>query len=234
MARGIEITPPFFEVGPKAYLYGPPMVEFALAADRASRDTGVQVIITPQAVDLAPVARIVETVLVFAQHMDALVPGRGIGSTLPEAVRAAGAVGTLLNHVERRLSRDELKRTMRRADELGLATLVCADDAEDAASIAALGPTAIIVEAPQLIAGGRRAEAERAAIAAANEAIWTVDPGIRVLHAAGIAGPQDVYDVIAAGAQGTGSTSAIFTAPDPAAMLRDMLDAVRDAWDSTS
>ena len=161
------------------------------------------------------------------------MPGRGVGSVLPEAVKAAGAEGVLLNHVERRLSRSELARTMRRAGEVGLATMVCADDVQDAVSIAELSPDVIIVEAPDLIAGGRRGEGSRAAIAAANAAIWRVDPAIRVLHGAGINGPQDVYDVTAAGAQGAGSSSAVFTASDPAAMLEEMISSMRDAWNRT-
>ena len=233
MSTALEITPPFFEVGPKAYVYGRAVVEIARAADALSRTYGVQVILTPQYVDIPAVVREVERVLVFAQHMDSLEPGRGVGSVLPEALRDAGAVGVLLNHVERRLPRPELARTIRRADEVGLATMVCADDASDAAAIAALGPNAIIVESPVLIAGGRRDEDERQAIAEANEAIWRVDPRIRVLHGAGINGPRDVFDVVAAGAQGTGSSSAIFTAPDPRAMLEEMIRSMRAAWDGS-
>jgi triosephosphate isomerase len=229
---GLEITPPFFEVGPKAYAWGAAMVDLAKRAEALSRAYDVRVIVTPQYVDIPAVAQAVERVMVFAQHMDALPPGRGVGSVLPEAVKAAGAQGVLLNHVERRLSRVELTETMRRADEVGLATIVCADDVDDAVGIARLSPDVIIVESPDLIAGGRRDDS-RGAIAAANEAIRQVDPSIRVLHGAGINGPQDVYDVTAAGAQGAGSSSAIFTAPDPAAMLEAMIKAMRDAWDST-
>ena len=54
-----------------------------------------------------------------------------------------------------------------------------------------------------------------------------------MLHGAGISGARDVYEVIAAGAQGTGSSSAIFTADDPLAMLEDMIRSVREAWDRT-
>jgi triosephosphate isomerase len=229
----VQITPPFFEIGPKAYAYGRAIVDLARRADALGRDHGVQVIITPQAVDIAPVAAAVTSALVFAQHMDSLPVGRGVGSVLPEAVKAAGASGVLLNHVERRLSRDEIARTVRRAAEVSLATMVCADDARDAAEIAALHPAVIIVESPELIAGGRRDDAERRAIAAANEAIWRVDPAVRVLHGAGINDASDVAAVIAAGAEGTGSSSAIFTAADPAAMLEAMIRAVRDAWDRT-
>ena len=233
MYSGLEITPPFFEIGPKAYMYGRDVVNVARKADALSRAYGVHVIFTPQYVDIPAVARAVETLFVFAQHMDSLEPGRGVGSVLPEAVKAAGASGVLLNHVERRLSREELARTIRRADEVGLATMVCADDIPDAVSIAGLGPNAIIVEAPALIAGGRRDDDARRSIAAANEAVWQVNPGIRVLHGAGIAGAQDVYDVVAAGAQGTGSSSAIFAADDPPAVIEAMIRAVREAWDST-
>ncbi len=233
MNRGAEITPPFFEVGPKAYSWGPAIVDVARAADELSRDCGVTILLTPQYTDIARVADAVEHVLVFAQHMDALRPGRGQGSVLPEAVKAAGAVGVLLNHVERRLPPDQLAATMRRADEVDLATMVCADDARQAAELARLGPDVIIVEAPVLIAGGRRGRDSAAGIAAANEAIWRVDPAIRVLHGAGINGPRDVYDAIAAGAQAVGSSSAIFTAEDPIAMLAAMIRAERDAWDAT-
>lgn len=231
--RGLEITPPFFEIGPKAYMFGKEVLDLARRADALSRAYRVQIVITPQYVDIPVIAHEVDALLVFAQHMDSLERGRGIGSVLPEAVKAAGAVGVLLNHVERRLSRDELARTIRRADEVGLATMVCADDARDAASIAELGPNVIIVEAPVLIAGGRRDCGGHQAIAAANEAIWRVNPEIRVLHGAGITGAQDVYDVVAAGAQGTGSSSAIFTASDPQAMLEEMIRSVREAWDRT-
>ena len=229
----LEIKPPFFEIGPKAYMFGREVLDLARRADSLSREYEVQVIFTPQAVDIPLIAHQVDAVLVFAQHMDSLQPGRGTGSILPEAVKAAGAAGVLLNHVEKRLSREELARTIRRAGEVGLATMVCADDAEDAASVAALEPNVIIVEAPVLIAGGRRDGSGRLAIAAANEVIWRVNPAICVLHGAGISGARDVYDVIAAGAQGTGSSSAIFTANDPKAMLESMIRAVREAWDLT-
>jgi triosephosphate isomerase len=230
--RGLEITPPFFEVGPKTYAWGEDVVDLARRADVMSRTLGVDVVLTPQYVDIPTVAAAVERVLVFAQHMDPLAPGRGIGAVLPEAVRAAGAVGVLLNHVEQRLPRDVLERTMRRADDVGLATMVCADDVEDAVAIARLGPNIIIVEEPLMIAGGRRSEAAQVSIATTNAAIQRVDPAIRVLHGAGINGPEDVYDVIASGAEGTGSSSAIFTAGDPAAMLEAMLRSARAAWDS--
>ncbi len=229
----LAIAPPLFEVGPKAYAWGREMLDLARHAAELGERWSVRIIVTPQHVDLPVIASEVPGVLVFAQHMDALRPGRGVGSVLPEAVRAAGAAGVLLNHAERRLTRRELTRTMHRATEVGLATMVCADDAADAAEIARLGPDVIIVESPELIGAGSPADGERASVARVDEAIRRVDPEIRILHGAGIGSARDVYDVIAAGAQGTGSSSAIFTAPDPHAMLAAMVRAVREAWDMT-
>lgn len=232
-SRGVEITPPFFEVGPKAYMFGPQLMDLALRADALSEEHGVDVILTPQFVDIPDIARAMRRVRVFAQHMDPIHPGRGIGSVLPEALSAAGATGVLLNHAERRISRGELARTMQRAAEVGLATMVCADNVADATEVALLGPDVIIVEEPSLIGTGMVMGRATSAVMEINAVIKHVSPTIRVLQAAGIGDEQDVYDVIAAGAEGTGSTSAIFCAAHPAAMLEAMIKAVRSAWDST-
>jgi triosephosphate isomerase (TIM) len=233
MYRGLEITPPFFEIGPKAYLYGKTLLALARHADAMSNKYAVQIIITPQCVDIALLAQEMERVLVFAQHMDSLDVGRGIGSVLPEAVKASGAGGVLLNHFEKRLSIDELQRTMKRADEVGLATMVCADNLEDAADIARMAPNIIIAESPELIGVGKRGDDDRQAIAKINQIVWDINPEIRVLHGAGISCGEDVYKIIAAGAQGTGSTSGIVQAKDPFAMLEEMISSVRAAWDKT-
>ncbi len=233
MYRGLEITTPFFEIGPKAYLYGKTLLALAKHADAMSRKYEVQIIITPQHVDIGLLAHEMHRVLVFAQHMDSLEVGRGIGSVLPEAVKEAGAKGVLLNHFEKRLSMDALQRTMKRADEVELATMVCADNLEDAAAIAMLEPNIIIAESPELIGVGKRGDDDRRAIAKINQIVWNVNRKIRVLHGAGISCGQDVYDIIAGGAQGTGSTSGIIQAKDPFAMLEEMISSVRAAWDKT-
>lgn len=232
MYRGIEITPPFFELGPKGYMFGPEMLRLSIRADQLSREYEVQIIIDPQYVDIPLIAQRVQRAMVFAPHMDPIAPGRGQGAVLPEAIKAAGAAGVVLNHVEHRLSGDELARTIRRADEVGLATMVCADDVEGAVLIAELAPNIIVVESPELIGTGSGGERDSATIAATDRAIWLVNPEIRVLHGAGIGSARDVFGVIAAGAQATGSSSGIFKAPDPEAVLGEMIKAVREAWDA--
>jgi triosephosphate isomerase len=126
-----------------------------------------------------------------------------------------------------------LERTIRRADEVCLASMACADNLEQAVVIARMRPNIIIAESPDLIGTGKRLANDRQTIAEINEAVWAIDPKIRVLHGAGIGNGQDVYDIICAGAQAAGSTSGILKADDPFAMLDEMICSVRAGWNKT-
>lgn len=225
----MNIKPPFFEIGPKSYLYGDDILELALAADKASKKYGVDIIFTTPVVDIRRVAQETERLHVFAPHMDPIYPGRGLADILPESLVAAGAEGVMLNHTEKPLSYEVLSETIRRAKEVGLTTIVCADSAREAADIARLRPDIIVAEPSELIGTGVSVGEEY--VAAAMDAVHNVDPDILVLTAAGIAGGQDVFDVIAAGADATGSSSGVAKAEDRAAMVDEMISAVRRAWD---
>jgi triosephosphate isomerase len=229
---GSQLRAPVFEIGLKGYVYGVEAVRLAEAADRLSRELDVAVIFDPQAVDIPAVARATERLLVFAQHMDPVAVGRGVGAVLPEALREAGAVGTLLNHSERRMTLGDITRAIRRAHEVGLATLVCADSPEEAAAIAQLGPDIVLAEPPELIATSRSAATEmRGFVERSVEMVGRVDPGIIVMCGAGVQTPDDVEAMIRLGVGGTGSSSGVLRAADPVALMRAMLTAMKRAWD---
>jgi len=221
---------PFFEFGPKAYLYGEKMVKLAEYADELSEKFEVDIIIDPQTLDIPEMARRCKRVLVFGQHMDCITPGRGMGAILPEALKAWGAQGTLLNHAERRLSLTDLELAIHRARENALMTMVCADNPDQAAALAAFSPDIIVVESPQLI-GKERSGEDNKSIPEINKRIRAINPGIMLLHSAGIKTAQDVYNVICSGSDGAGSSSALALAEDPFKMFHDMVEAVRKAWD---
>ena len=231
MYKDYRITPPFFEIGLKAYLWGKKVLDLAIFANEISQKYKVQIIITPQYVDLSEVAKACPNLHVYAQHMDTLPVGRGVGSVLPEAIKDSGAKGILLNHAEKPLPRDVIERTIRRADEVGLASMVCAGSRDELDAIARMTPNIILAEAPQLIGIGKRSPADQDAIRWTNELVRNIDPAIHVLHGAGIADDHDVYEIISLGAEATGSTSGILSAKDPFLMLEKMIQAVRAAWD---
>jgi len=227
------ITPPFFEFGPKAYIFGEELLKLAKYADQISEKYNVPLIITPQHVDIPLLKRETKNLLIFAQHMDPLPIGRGIGRILPEAIKAAGAIGVLLNHAEYPLPIDIIHQTIERADKVGLASLVCAGNPEEIKQIAYLKPNILLAESPELIGTGKRGANDQEVIKKINDLVWEIDPKIKILHGAGISCGEDVYNVIAAGAQATGSTSGIIKAENPSLMLEEMLKNVRKAWDKT-
>lgn len=223
-------SPAFFEIGPKSYLYGEDILDLARAADAASERYGVHIIFTRPIVEIARVKAATRHIHVFAPHMDPLRPGRGLADILPESLVAAGAEGVMLNHVEKPLSISVLRETILRADEVGLATIVCADSIKEASMIAQLNPNIIVAEPSELIGTGITNGPEY--IKAAVDAVKSVNPEILVLPAAGISNGEDVFNTIFAGADATGSSSAIAKAADRVAMMDEMIFAVRRAWDA--
>ena len=224
-----KINVPFFEIGPKSYLYGDEILDLALAADRASEQYGVDIIFTCPVVDIRRVKEATKHIAVFAPHMDPIPVGRGLADILPESLVAAGADGVMLNHVEKPVTFEVLAQTITRAEEVGLTTIVCADSMADAGKIATLHPDIIVAEPSELIGTGVSVGPEY--VEAATKCVKDVDPAILVLTAAGIANGQDVYNTIIAGADATGSSSGIAKAADRAAMVDEMIAAVRKAWD---
>lgn len=230
MKQHFALKPPFFEIGPKSYLVGDDVLSLALAADAASKKYDVDIIFTTPVADIRRVAEATERIFVFAPHMDPIRPGRGLADILPESLVAAGAVGVMLNHCEKPISLGTLNQAIRRADEVGLATIVCTDTIEEASAVACLAPNIIVAEPSELIGTGHTSSMHY--VKASIDAVKRVNPDIYVLQGAGISKGQDVYDVIFAGAEATGSSSGIIKAADRAAMIDEMICAVRRAWDA--
>ena len=90
------IKAPFFEIGPKSYLYGDDILSLALAADLASEKYNVDIIFTCPVVDIRRVKENTKQIHVFAPHMDPIPVGRGLADILPESLVAAGAEGVCL------------------------------------------------------------------------------------------------------------------------------------------
>ncbi len=227
------IKAPFFEIGPKSYLFGDDILDLALAADAASEKYDVDIIFTTPIVDIRRVKEATKHIHVFAPHMDILTPGRGLADILPESLVAAGAEGVMLNHCEKPITVATLKASIKRADEVGLATIVCADSIAEASAIAHLCPNIIVAEPTELIGTGKASDKDY--VDASIKAVKDVDPDILVLQGAGIKCYDDVYRNIFAGAEATGSSSGIVALPTREArnqMVDDMIRAVRDAWDA--
>lgn len=231
MAPHTQIRPPFFEIGPKAYLAGDEVLALAKAADAAAREHDVQVLFTAPFLELAAIAKATTNLVVLAPHMDAIERGRGTAAILPESLVAAGANGVQLNHCERPLTYAELEASIAKAREHGLITMVCANSVAEIKAVALLGPDVIVAEPTELIGTGTTSDLSY--MQAAAEAAHAIDPRIRVLQAAGISGGDDVERVLRMpAADGTGSSSGIAKADDPSAMAVEMIAAARRGFDA--
>ena len=230
MLKGYKISEPFFEFGPKAYLYGRDLLALVKEIDKAANEFGIDVILDPQTVDIRLIAENTSPrIHVYAQHMDGIPVGRGMGTALAEALKEAGAVGVMLNHAEKKLTLEEIKTAIKRADEVGLATMVCADTSDEIREIAKFAPNIIVAEPSELIGTG--ISPDRQYVERCISLVKEINPEIRVLPAAGISSGEDCARMIRLGASATGSSSAIACAKDKAGMAWEMISAVRRAYD---
>ena len=227
--RNLILKPPFFEIGPKNYLFGDDILDLARIADEAAAKYDVRVIYTTPYADIRRVAESVKNLKVFAPHMDDIPVGRGIACVLGESLKAAGADGVMLNHAERPLPASTLVRTINRARELGLMSIVCADSMAETRAVAEMHPDLMVTEPTELIGTGKAADLSY--VKTSVEAITKIDSNIGILVGGGISNGTDVYNTIMAGADATGSSSGIVKAADPGAMVHEMLQALRQAWD---
>ena len=89
---------PYFEIGIKNYLYGDDVLKLAQAAQKASEEADIDVVFIAPYTEIRRVAEQCPKLTVLAPYMDTLRPGRGMADVLPEALKAAGAQGVVINH----------------------------------------------------------------------------------------------------------------------------------------
>jgi len=219
-----KIRTPFFNINLKSYIYGQEALELAKVCDELAETYDIDFFYDVQHVDLRLIADNTKNIIVTAQHLDGIMPGRGTGHMLPEAVKDAGARAVLLNHAEDPLEPEALEWAIRRANEMELYTLVCCDTVEDAKRIAALKPDIIICEPNGLIGTGQTSSDEY--IRETNAVIRSISEHTLILQAASISTGEDVYRVMMKGADGSGATSGILNAIDRRGKIVEMLEAL--------
>ena len=111
-----------------------------------------EVILIVQATDLYRIASEVK-LKVYSEHLDPISYGSHTGKILAETLKDNQAEGVLMNHAEDRMRLDHLDESLKRAKEVGLTTMVCANDVEAVKAVAEFNPDYLAVEPPELIGG---------------------------------------------------------------------------------
>ncbi len=225
-----RLRSPFLIVNPKAYLGGQKTLELARLADELSHQFDIDVIFTAQHVDLRLVAENTTSLIVTAQHLDPILPGRGMGHICPENLVEAGVHAVVLNHAEHPCDMAGLDASIKRAREVGLAVIVCADSDEQCRAIATLKPDVMICEPTANIGTGQMDAGDY--VSRTTRIVKEVDESILVIQAAGVSTGDDVEAVIAMGADGSGGTSGIVKHSDWKGILTEMFTALVRAKNS--
>ena len=224
-----KITTPIILVNFKTYLEGTgkKAIELAKKAEKVHQETNVCIGLAPQYSDIATLANTV-SLPVLAQHIDFENAGSFTGHVLPEAIKEAGAVGTLINHSERRLKLADIDAAITRARELGLTSVVCSNNAKASAAIAALQPDMIAIEPPELIGTGIPvSKAKPEVVSGTVELVRRINDKVIILCGAGITKGEDVAAAIRLGTVGVLVASGIVKAKDLYAVIREFADATK-------
>jgi triosephosphate isomerase len=200
-------------------------IKLAKIAEKVSEDIGLSIIVVPTFVDLQRVASEV-SIPVFSQHIDPIDLGSHTGFIPPEAVKQAGATGTLVNHSERRLLMADVDAAVSRARDVGLQTCVCTNNATVSAAAAALNPTMVAIEPPELIGSGRSVSKTKPEVVTSTvELIRNINDDVIILCGAGITTGEDARAAIRLGTDGILLASAFTKAGDPAKVLFELANA---------
>jgi triosephosphate isomerase len=198
-------------------------LDIASLMDKISKETGASMAIAVQATDISLCAKNV-SIPVFAEHIDPIKPGSHTGWTLPEAVKAAGAVGTLINHSEHQLKHADIDICITRAKELSLDHIVCSHNIASSKQIAAFSPNFIAVEPPELIGGDISVTtADPGIVSGTVNEVRKVDEKVKVLCGAGVKNGKDVAKALELGSDGVLLASGVVKADDKEKVIRDLV-----------
>ncbi len=125
----------------------------AATAEAVCRGLDLDLIVAPPIPRLSAVAASVK-VPVYSQSAVDRQEGKSTGAIIPEALKAAGCAGSIINHSESRVPAEMVQNLVPRMRKLGLSSCVCGQDAREVVVMAGFAPDLLAVEPPELIGGG--------------------------------------------------------------------------------
>ena len=194
---------------------------YADVASEVVGETGVRIIVAP------PLPYLKESTEkfsdIYSQHLDPFEPGAHTGSVPAELLKEMGVKGSLINHSEKRIGSEAVKKAVERAHSVGLETVVCAENPEEAGELAASTPEYIAIEPPELIGSGKSVSATKPdVITQAAEALKETNSNVKLLCGAGVSTPEDVKKALELGTEGVLLASAFVKARNPKEFLLNL------------
>lgn len=197
-------------------------VSLAKKCEKVSLETKANIAIAVSVPDIYHISKAV-SIPVLSEHIDDIEYDSHTGGILAEDVKENGAIGTLLNHSEKRIATDVIERSIKRAKEAGLITVVCAENAGEGKKISSFEPDFIAVEPPELIGG--EVSVSTAQPELIKESVEKI--GRNVLVGAGVKTAEDVKKALELGAAGVLVASGVTKADDPEKALKELVKGLK-------
>ena len=158
---------------------------------------------------------------VISQHIDAIYYGAHTGHILLESIQEQGAIGSLMNHSEKRIPEKDILYIIKRLKKRKMLSVLCVKSASEVKKYRKYEPHVMALEPPELIGG--------------NVSVSTTHPGvikhavaaagkIPLLVGAGVHTAEDVRIALSLGAQGVLVASDILKSTNPKKELLGLLD----------
>ncbi|MBI2665486.1 triose-phosphate isomerase, partial [Candidatus Woesearchaeota archaeon] len=177
--------------------------------------------IAPSILDLKEVSSAVK-IPVYSQHADFTL-GAYTGSIPVESLKALGISGTLLNHSEKKLPFNILKKTVKHCQANTLTVIICASSLSELKTVAQLNPEFIAYEPPELI--GKEYSVVSAHPSIITKAVQLIkQKKTRLLCGAGVHSKEDIKMALKLGASGVLIGHTIPKAKDPKKYLNEIMN----------
>jgi triosephosphate isomerase (TIM) len=178
-------------------------------AEIVSEKLNVEIIISPPQPSLALTAK-QSKLKVISQHIDVKKTGSTTGFYIPEIIEKVGAKGSLINHSEHEIEKDEIKRSIEKLKELNLISIVCIKTFEGLKEILAFEPNYIAIEPPELIGTQKSISSEKPfLIRECSSVINKENKKSKLICGAGINKKEDVKIALDNGSYGVLVSSSI-------------------------
>lgn len=201
-------------------------ISIAKACKEVSIEYDIEIAIAPQFCDIYRITTEID-IPIFSQHIDAVGSGSFTGHVFPECVKDAGAIGTLINHSERRLTLADIEASIRICKELDLVSIICTNNIATTEAAAVLMPDFVAVEPPELIGSGIPvSKADPEVVSVSVKKVKNINPAVKVLCGAGISKGEDMKAALELGAEGVLLASGIVKAKDPKDALKNLVSLI--------
>jgi len=221
------LKPPVLIVNLKEYdeVLGDRPVTIAKVARNLSDKYKVTILIAPPDPMIDNISKII---LTLSQHVEPYEPGAHTGALLAKEVKELGAIGSIINHSEKRIPAEDIKKCVELCKEYELISVVCAQNSKEAGELAKFNPDFIAVEPPELIGGDVSvATAEPEIIKNSVSEVNRNSPRTHLLCGAGVKTREDVKKAIELGAKGVLVASGVVKSPSVEKAMEELIKGMK-------